>query len=65
MCVQLLSTTPRAVLIPPSLLISSSLALRSTILPLELVDRATGSQVWVIMKTGPSIPPRPCSASSS
>ncbi|GAA5947936.1 hypothetical protein JCM3775_004941 [Rhodotorula graminis] len=23
----------------------------STILPLELVDRATGSQVWVIMKT--------------
>ncbi|BGP42411.1 RNA-binding protein lsm5 [Rhodotorula kratochvilovae] len=24
---------------------------KSTILPLELVDRATGSQVWVIMKT--------------
>jgi len=32
---------------------------RSTILPLELVDRATGSQVWVIMKTGASILVRP------
>jgi U6 snRNA-associated Sm-like protein LSm5 len=29
-----------------------SLDRASTILPLELVDRATGSKVWVIMKSG-------------
>ncbi|GAA5946283.1 hypothetical protein JCM10213_001782 [Rhodosporidiobolus nylandii] len=28
-----------------------TLVMASTILPLELVDRATGSKVWVIMKT--------------
>ncbi|GAA6036444.1 hypothetical protein JCM8097_003510 [Rhodosporidiobolus ruineniae] len=37
---------------PPFTICSSSSSNRaSTILPLELVDRATGSKVWVIMKT--------------
>ncbi|GAA5988800.1 hypothetical protein JCM10908_006177 [Rhodotorula pacifica] len=34
-----------------TVLLSSHIRRASTVLPLELVDRAIGSQVWVIMKT--------------